>query len=91
MTVYVDDSYIQATVPNGRARHTSRWCHMIADSTDELVKFALSIGLKAEWLQNPGKPTEHFDVTAPKRALAVRKGAVEVTWRELGLMIRGRR
>lgn len=80
MTVYVDDAYIQASVPNGSRIHTSRWCHMMADSTEELVAFAQSIGLRKEWLQMK-RSGVHFDLTQPKRRLAVAKGAVEIDCR----------
>ncbi len=37
-------------------------CHLIADSIDELVEFAVSIGLRPEWFQPKSSP--HFDLTA---------------------------
>ena len=77
MTVYVDNAFIQATVPNGRYRHTSRWCHLMADSLEELVAFAEGIGMKRAWLQNK-RSGVHFDLTEPKRKVAVKKGAVEI-------------
>ena len=81
MTVYVDDAFIQATVPNGSRRHTSRWCHMMADSIPELVAFAQSIGLREAWLQM--KPSGvHFDLTEPRRRHALAKGAVEILFRK---------
>lgn len=82
MTVYVDDANIQASVPNGSKVHTSRWCHMTADTTDELLAMAARLSLRASWIQRAGKPGEHFDLTAGKRALAVRLGVTEITWRE---------
>jgi hypothetical protein len=78
MTVYVDDAFIQATVPNGPARHTSQWCHMTADSTEELIEFAVKLGLRQGYIQHIGTWKEHFDVTQGKRAQAVRLGAVEI-------------
>jgi len=82
VTVYVDDAFIQATVPNGARSHTSQWCHLTADSTEELVAFARKLGLRPAWIQYPGTWKEHFDVTQGKRAQAVRLGAVEVSSRE---------
>jgi hypothetical protein len=82
MTVYVDDAYIPARVRSGRLTHDSRWCHLTADTTEELVAFAVSIGLQAKYLQYPGTWKEHFDVTEPKRKQAVAKGAVEVGYRD---------
>lgn len=85
MTVYVDDSGIQATVTNtatGR-RHTSRWSHLFCDGDlAELHRFAARIGMRRAWFQDwPAHRFPHYDVTAPKRLAAVRAGAVEVTSR----------
>lgn len=54
---------------------------MTADSTEELVSFALKLGLQAKYLQFPGTWKEHFDITEPKRKKAVLLGAVEVSFR----------
>ena len=77
MTVYVDDAHIQASVPNGARVHTSTWCHLMADTREELIAFARSIGLRKSWLQDK-RSGVHFDVTAPKRRQAVAAGAVEI-------------
>ena len=82
MTVYVDNAHIPAKVRSGPLTHDSTWCHLTADTTEELVAFALSIGLQAKYIQYRGTWKEHFDVTAPKRLLAVQRGAVEVDYRE---------
>jgi len=73
MAVYVDNVHIPARV----GRHESTWCHLTADSSEELIAFALRLGLKERYIQYPGTYKEHFDVTASKRAQAVRLGAVE--------------
>ena len=83
MTVYVDN-----------ARHPyrgMRMSHMMADSTLELTNMADRIGLKQQWIQHQGTDKEHFDVSASKRALAVQLGAVEVSGRELAILMRQRR
>jgi hypothetical protein len=83
MTVYVD---------NMRARYGRLvMCHMLADSTDELLAMADRIGVERRWLQDAGEPTEHFDIALSKRALAVQHGAKEVGLREVGAIIRRRR
>ncbi|MEO5317615.1 DUF4031 domain-containing protein [Arthrobacter sp. CC3] len=82
MSVYVDDAFIPAKVRSGRLTHDSRWCHMTADSTEELVALAVQIGLQAKYIQYPGTWKEHFDVTEPKRRQAVALGAIEVGWKE---------
>ncbi|HUR97264.1 MAG TPA: DUF4031 domain-containing protein [Pyrinomonadaceae bacterium] len=61
-------------------------CHLIADSVDELMEFAVRMGLRPEWFQ--AKSTPHFDLTADGRALAVEHGAVEIDQRELVAKIR---
>lgn len=54
------------------------WCHMFADTNKELHRFATSaLGLKRSWFQNhPLLP--HYDITASKRALAIKRGAKAV-------------
>lgn len=66
-------------------------CHMVADSTFELVTVAQAIGVNPKWLQKPGGPDEHFDIALSMRAAAVRLGAVEITWRQCGCMTMRRR
>lgn len=36
MSVYVDDMFRKATVPNGARSVTGEWCHMQADTREEL-------------------------------------------------------
>ena len=40
-----------------------KFSHLVADSSIELRAYAGKIGLPISWLQNPGRPDEHFDVT----------------------------
>ena len=56
-------------------------CHLIADSVDELMEFAVAMGLRREWFQP--KSTPHFDLTADARATAVAMGAIELDRRGL--------
>lgn len=37
--------------------------HLSADSEDELLEFAQSIGMNKRWIQNPGTSRFHFDVS----------------------------
>lgn len=69
MSVYVDD--FRATF--GRMK----MCHMIADSKAELLAMADAIGVHRRWIQSEGTPREHFDICLAKRALAVKRGAIE--------------
>jgi hypothetical protein len=83
MAVYVDDM----RAPFGRMK----MCHMIADSTDELLTMADRIGVDRKWLQKAGSAHEHFDIALSKRRLAVAAGAVEVSRMDLGRILRARR
>jgi len=83
VTVYVDNM----RAPFGRML----MCHMIADSTEELLAMADRIGVARRWLQHAGTPHEHFDIALSKRALAVVAGAVEIDLRTLGAMCMRRR
>lgn len=82
MAVYVDS--MKATF--GRMI----MCHMMADTTDELLAMADRIGVPRKWLQKPGASSEHFDISMSKRKLAVSRGAVEVSMRDIGMLIRKR-
>jgi hypothetical protein len=83
MVVYVDDM---------RAPFRDMiMCHMIADDTEELMAMADAIGMDRKWIQRPGTPYEHFDLSEPRRASAIEQGAIAVTMRELGRMIQKRR
>lgn len=87
MTVYVDDVYIAADVPG--VRSNARWCHLMADSNEELVEFASSVGINPNWIQEPRKRYgAHFDVVKSTRARCVKAGAVEIDWRDMGDILR---
>lgn len=86
MAVYVDDAFIKANVKNGSRTVSARWCHMMADSRQELDAMADVIGLRRDWIQYPGTWKEHYDVTELRRAAAVANGAIETSARELVLM-----
>lgn len=81
MTIYVDNMQRRARV----GRLTATWSHLMSDAagdegTVELLAFARRLGLRAEWLQHPGKPMEHFDVTETKRQLALELGAEPIEY-----------
>lgn len=73
MAVYVDDL-------RDWKWHLGPSCHLAADSLDELHAFAARLGLKRTWFQ-AGKRRDrpHYDLTAERRARAVRMGAVETS------------
>jgi NRPS condensation-like uncharacterized protein len=68
-----------------------KMCHMIADTSAELLAMADRIGVARKWLQYPGTTHEHFDIAMTKRALAVSFGAVEIDRKTLGQKLRDRR
>jgi len=78
MAVYVDPAIWE--------RWNRRWCHLLADSTDELHTFAAGLGLKRSRFQSkPGRPwIDHYDIDEDRRREAVALGATEITWREVG-------
>jgi hypothetical protein len=84
MAVYVDDMDLRAEVPDGATVVRGRWSHLFADTEDELRAFAATIGLKQDWIQHPGQPHVHFDVTARMRQRALAAGAAPLTWRQAG-------
>ncbi len=68
MTVYVDDA-----IWAWQGRH---WCHLLADGTDELHRFARALGLSRFSYQGPPKTAApHYDLTAYERGRALRLGA----------------
>lgn len=80
MPVYVDDM----EAPFGRML----MCHMIADTQAELFAMVDRIEVRRKWIQYPGTPREHFDISKSKKELAIRYGAIPVTWRQLAAMSR---
>lgn len=83
MSVYVDDM----AADFGRMI----MCHIIADTTEELLDMADKIGVQRKWLQHAGTHREHFDIAKGKKALAVKHGAVQISGRDLVSMIRSKR
>lgn len=76
MTVYVD-----AAIWEWQGR---RWCHLLADDTDELHRFAAILGIKPISYQGPPKTaTPHYDITAYERRLALRAGAISCSREEI--------
>lgn len=78
MTVYVDDM---------RARYGRLvLCHMAGDTEAKLHEMADAVGVARRWFQG-----DHYDVCLAKRALAVQRGAREVSRLELGRLVIARR
>lgn len=62
-------------------------CHMMADTTEELLAMADTIGVQRKWIQDAGTAREHFDIAKSKRASAIKAGAVEVNSRFCGYLM----
>jgi len=77
--VYVDDMYAISLGAFGRMKMS----HMMADTTDELLAMVDKIGVKRKWLQKPETKLEHFDISLAKRKLAIEKGTIPVSMRQL--------
>lgn len=83
MAVYVDDQR--------RQLGNMIMCHMLADTTEELLAMADRIGVARRWIQKAGTPHEHFDIARVSRAKAVAAGAIEVTRHDVAGIIKARR
>ena len=78
MAVYVDEP-----IWEWRGR---RWCHLTADSPEELHELAARLGLRRRWFQSkPGQPWhDHYDLPEDVRDQAVACGARPLTIQEMG-------
>ncbi len=76
MTIYVDDMM----APFGRML----MCHLVADTREELDAMVDTIGVARRWIQHEGTYQEHYDISKGKRALAIRAGAVEMSYWDIG-------
>jgi hypothetical protein len=65
-------------------------CHLTADTETELHEFAQSIGLKRSWADTKIEKLIHYDLVKSKRDLAIKKGAIELTRKEVSAMVRKR-
>lgn len=84
MSVYVDNMFAPF--------RGMLMCHLYADTTEELLAMVDTIGVARKWIQYPGDPVkEHFDVCKAKRALAIKAGAIESTWKDYAGWARARR
>ena len=67
--------YVDPLKPIG-SRQTCEFCHLWADTREQLVEFAASIGLSPRAWEHSEFPA--YDLTATKRKIAVDAGSVEV-------------
>lgn len=73
MAAYVDELQYHDKTPI-KGRHL--WCHLTADSDEELHAMALAIGMKREWFQ-PHPKGNHYDLVPARRLQAIALGAIE--------------
>ena len=65
------------------------WCHLLCDDfrqegLEELHAFAQALGIPRLAFQNPaGKPRPHYDLSPGYRELAVARGALQLSRREV--------
>lgn len=85
MPVYVDNFYLTGVTFRGM-----KMCHMVADTTEELLKMIDSIGMKRKWIQHPGTANEHFDICLSMRKKAVALGAIEIGMRDYAEFVQKR-
>lgn len=80
MTIFVDDMRCPARV----GVIEGRWSHLMSDApageSAELMEFAHRLGMRPEWVQYRGTIKEHYDLTDPKRLLALRMGARSIRY-----------
>lgn len=84
MSVYVDPvrSYPIEMIQPGARRCGVLWCHMWADTLEELHRMARAIGMRRSYFQNKrGFP--HYDLVPRRRDAARRYGAVESTLQQM--------
>ena len=86
MACYVDT--VRA-YPTAGLRHT-RFCHLLADTREELHALAEELGVPSRFLQD--HPWRwHHDLPEPLRDRAIALGAREITMHEVGALLKARR
>lgn len=80
MAILIDSFYNGA---RGPVHYWHRRCgHLVSDSSlAELHEFAAALGLRREWFQEKSIP--HYDVTGQAYELAIARGALLVSSREI--------
>jgi hypothetical protein len=75
--------------PDAGLRFTE-YCHLLADTRDELHAMADRIGMPRRFFQDHTWRW-HYDLPEPLRELAVAAGAHEVTWPAVARLLKQRR
>lgn len=81
--VYIDNY----NAPYGRMK----MCHLIADTTEELLQMVDKIGVQRKWIQYPNTYNEHFDICLSKKQKAIEFGAKEINFREYAVFCNKRK
>jgi hypothetical protein len=89
VAAYIDglEFYNTEHIKQPARKHGNKWCHLFADTDDELHAFAARLGLKRSYAQSMNHVYQrfhHYDLTPNKRMQAVRLGAVEIDAGERG-------
>lgn len=83
MPVYIDDY---------NAPYRSMiMCHMVADTTEELLDMCTKIGVAHKWIQYKGTYNEHFDICLTKKKKALQQGAIEIGFRDYATFVNKRK
>lgn len=83
MAVYIDNF----NAPYRRMK----MCHMIADTTQELLDMCTKIGVAHKWIQEKGTYNEHFDICLTKKKEALMHGAIEIGFRDYATIVNKRK
>ncbi len=89
MTVYLDDWRQPARL----GWVDDRWSHLVGDTDEEVHELAARLGMRRSWFQVSarGPHRNHYDLPERARPEAIALGAVPVTWRQMGRILRARR
>jgi hypothetical protein len=91
VTVYVDEIKDYGVIARAKGLRYTHWSHLLADTEEELHAFAMRLGLRRSWFQNPSNYRWHYDVVPTKRAQAIEMGAVEIDRQQVAELMARRR
>lgn len=90
MAVYVDEIADWSVVAAARGLRHTHWCHLLADTREELHAFADRLGLRRAWFQDD--PVRwHYDITPGMRRRAVALGAEQIDHARVAQLMNERR
>lgn len=74
--IYVDEAKWKK--PNGKVSY----CHLVADSLDELHDFAKKINVGSHFFHS-SSTLKHYDLSEKNRSIAIQNGAQEISSKDL--------